>query len=152
MTIRGEESLRGLSLFFLRKIIRETLKHSFPDIFTVGATVLLDIGCVSDGEIAQLNKAYRGQEKPTDILSFGNVRRPADLSLIMRKREINLGQIILSPEYIGRSSQEDGVSWKREFVYVFSHGILHLLGFDHEEEMFLIQDEITDLLASEKNS
>lgn len=146
MTIHGEGSLRGLSLSFLRGIIRETLERSFPDVFGTDRTVILDVACVSDAEIAKLNGDYRRKTKPTDILSFGQFEGLRAI-LAAPAGPINLGQIVLSPDFIARSAEEDGVSWKREFTYVFSHGVLHLVGFDHEERMFQIQDDVTDALA-----
>ncbi|MFA9262568.1 MAG: rRNA maturation RNase YbeY [Undibacterium sp.] len=147
MTIRGEKALRGLSLFFLRKIIRETLSQAFPKVFTAHRTVILDVACVSDEAIAKLNGEYRKKPKPTDILSFG-LFEGLEAMKHVPAGPIDLGQIVLSPDFIARSAKEDGVSWKREFTYVFSHGILHLVGFDHEEKMFQIQDAVTDTLAS----
>jgi probable rRNA maturation factor len=146
MTIRGEEALHGLSSFFLRSIIRETLTRSYPSVFDTGRTVVLDVACVSDAEIAKLNSDYRRKNKPTDILSFGAFEDPRAI-LAVPAGSIDLGQIVLSPDFIARSAAEDGVSWKREFAYVFSHGVLHLVGFDHEERMFQIQDDVTDALA-----
>lgn len=147
MTIRGEEALHGLSLFFLRRVIRETLSRSFPRIFGTDRTVVLDVACVTDAEITKLNSDYRKKAKPTDILSFGHFEGRSDLSTVPAVGTIDLGQIVLSPEFIARSAAEDGVSWRREFTYVFSHGVLHLVGFDHEERMFAIQDTVTGILA-----
>lgn len=146
MTIRGEEALRGLSSFFLRRVIRETLTRSHPSVFKTERTVILDVACVSDTEIAKLNGEYRRKQKPTDILSFGTFDGPKAV-LAAPLGSIDLGQIVLSPDFIARSADEDGVLWKREFTYVFSHGVLHLVGFDHEERMFEIQDDVTDALA-----
>lgn len=146
MTIRGEEALRGLSSFFLRSIIRETLGRAFPSVFHARRTVIVDVACVSDAEIAKLNSDYRRKNKPTDILSFGMFEGPHAIPAVPAG-SIDLGQLVLSPDFIARSAAEDGVSWKREFTYVFSHGVLHLVGFDHEERMFQIQDDVTDALA-----
>lgn len=146
MTIRGEGTLRGLTPAFLRSIIRETLTRSHSSVFDLGRTVILDVACVSDTEIAKLNGDYRRKQKPTDILSFGAFDGPKAV-LAAPAGSIDLGQIVLSPAFIARSAEEDGVSWKREFTYVFSHGVLHLVGFDHEERMFQIQDDVTDALA-----
>ncbi len=147
VSIRGEEALRGLSLFFLRKVIRETLSQSFPHVFRSERTVVLDVACVSDEEIAKLNGDYRKKAKPTDILSFGVFEGLEAIVTVPKTGPIDLGQIVLSPAFIARSAAADGVSWKREFTYVFSHGVLHLVGFDHEERMFQIQDAVTDRLA-----
>lgn len=147
MTIRGEEALHGLSLFFLRSVIRETLTRSFPHVFGADRTVVIDVACVSDAEITKLNGMYRKQAKPTDILSFGRFEGLSALRSVPKSGAIDLGQIVLSPAFIARSAVEDGVSWKREFTYVFSHGVLHLVGFNHEAQMFAIQDAVTEILA-----
>lgn len=147
MTLRGEEALSGLSLFFLRKVMRETLTQSFPRVFGPDRIVTVDVACVTDAEIAKLNGDYRRKMKPTDILSFGHFEGLKAILDFPRGGVINLGQIVLSPPFIARSAAEDGVSWKREFTYVFSHGVLHLVGYDHEERMFEIQDAVTDSLA-----
>lgn len=147
MTFEGEKALRGLPLSFLKRIVRETLTRSFPQIFSTGRIVIIDIACVSDGEITQLNSDYRQKFEATDILSFGAFEGLRAILAVPREGAINLGQIVLSPDFIARSAEEDGVSWKREFTYVFSHGVLHLVGFDHEERMFHIQDDVTDALA-----
>jgi probable rRNA maturation factor len=149
LAIRGKRALRGLTLFYVRRVIRESLTRSFPRIFGPNRTVILDVACVSDAEIAALNGEYRRKAKPTDILSFGHFEGLKALATTPKTGPIDLGQIVLSSAFIARSAVEDGVSWKREFTYVFAHGILHLVGFDHEERMFQIQDAVTDRLASD---
>lgn len=147
MTIRGEQSLKGLTPVYLRQVIRETLSRAFPQVFDTHRTVTLDVACVSDTEILKLNQSYRKKSQPTDILSFGMFETREAVRTIPKPDLIELGQLVLSPSFIVRSAKEDGVSWKREFTYVFSHGVLHLVGFDHEEKMFEIQDVVTDILA-----
>ncbi|HCJ45705.1 MAG TPA: hypothetical protein DHV33_02200, partial [Candidatus Moranbacteria bacterium] len=44
----------------------------------------------------------------------------------------------------------DKVTFEREMTYIFSHGVLHLIGFDHEEEMFTLQEQVTDVLTGKK--
>lgn len=146
MTIRGEEALRGLPSSFLKTIIRESLTRAFPKVFDAKRTVLIDVACVTDEEIAKLNTEYRAKQAPTDILSFGAFEGLEAIKDVPAG-PIDLGQIVLSPDFIARSAEEDGVSWKREFTYVFSHGVLHTIGFDHEETMFQLQDAVTDALA-----
>ncbi|MEP7162761.1 MAG: rRNA maturation RNase YbeY [Candidatus Moraniibacteriota bacterium] len=142
LELKKEKALPGLSLLFLKKIVAETCKEAFPKVFGKGVTVKLDVASVSDDSIAQLNADYRGKKKPTDILSFGSFESSEAVSR-SRRKEFDLGQIILSPDFIQRSAREDGVSWKHEFAFVFSHGVLHLLGYDHSPKMFETQDTVT---------
>lgn len=139
--------LKGLSTIFLRRVIRETLMRAHPHVFRSHRTVKLDMACITDIQMARLNGEYREKSQPTDILSFGLLEGVDAIRAVPKTGIIDLGQIMLSPEFIARSAMEDGVSWEREFTYVFSHGVLHLVGFNHEDQMFDIQDVVTDSLA-----
>ena len=101
----------------------------------IAATPVLDIGlaeaCVAlttDAEIACLNATYRGKSTPTNVLSFpsgdgapgGDVRR--------------LGDIVLAAETIAREADEQGLPPLHHVQHLVVHGVLHLLGFDHETE------------------
>jgi len=110
---------------------------------TFGATL------VSSEKIRSLNKEYRKNDAVTDVLSFGEYEGRTALTHIAED-QIFLGDIFLCFDFIAHSAEEDGVTLEREMVYIFSHGILHLLGFDHEEEMFTIQEMITDELTGSK--
>lgn len=104
------------------------------------ATVAVGVAFVSDDEIRELNRTYRGKNKPTDVLSFGEFRRKTDVH--STDGLINLGDLVLSPSFIRDAAKEDGVSFETEMAFIFSHGILHLLGFRHSPRMFRLQDEI----------
>lgn len=95
----------------------------------------LNIIFVSSKEIKNLNKNFRGKNKPTDILSFNS----ADPTL--------LGELILCPEVIIKQAISNHWPQKYEYLYMLIHGILHLLGYDHELDkdsklMYGIQDQI----------
>lgn len=137
----------GISEVFLRSIVRESCQRSSPKTFGIATRgVKLEVVFVSDAKMAQLNQKYRGKNKTTDVLSFGEFENP-DMVRKSQVKTLELGTLILSLPFIKRSAKEDGVSWKKEFVFVFSHGVLHLLGYDHSEAMFAIQDAVTDQLA-----
>lgn len=147
LSLASEKLPAGLSEAFLRSIIRETCSRAFPKVFQdKDRGVRVEVAFVSDKKIAKLNREYREKDKPTDVLSFGEFEDPSQIAKTKEKR-VELGTLILSLPFIKRSAKEDGVSWKKEFVFVFSHGILHLMGHDHSEEMFALQDEVTEQLA-----
>jgi len=77
---------------------------------------------VDDDEIQVLNRDYRGKDKPTDVLSF-----PQD-------EEIGsiLGDVVISLETAKRQAKEKGHPFIREVFILLTHGILHLIGYDHE--------------------
>jgi len=79
-----------------------------------------------------LNRDYRGQEKTTDVLSFAfeegsTVPLPPGLPRV-------LGDIVLSLETLQRQAQKNGVTQPRETAWALCHGVLHLLGYDHQTD------------------
>ena len=84
-------------------------------------TETLSLAFVSEEEIKKLNKKFRRKNKPTDVLSF-ELREGKEL-----------GEIIICPNIVKENAKKDGVSQKFETKKVFIHGILHLLGYDHEK-------------------
>lgn len=75
-----------------------------------------------DKEIQTVNQEFRGKDKPTDVLSF-----PTDF--LDDEKVPTLGDIIISVETAKRQSK----NLQHELVKLFNHGLLHLLGFDHEK-------------------
>jgi len=88
------------------------------------------------------NKEYRNKDYPTDVLSFVDGERIGKITY--------LGDIIISIDKVESQSEEYGVSFEEEFSRLLVHGVLHLLGYDHEtsEEdekvMMSIQDKLVD--------
>lgn len=93
-------------------------------------------------EIQQLNRDYRGKDKVTDVLSF-EAAAPGDPELPI------LGDIIICVKRAHEQAQELGHSNEREFAFLFVHGLLHLLGYDHQNDddakaMFALQDQVLE--------
>jgi len=93
---------------------------------------------VSDAEIARMNVAFRKKKGPTDVLSFPAVKRRRPV-LIERGRhkkklESNLGDIAISPATARRNAKKQGRTLASEMRILMLHGILHLLGYDHETD------------------
>jgi len=81
----------------------------------------LSIVLVGSEKIKGLNKKYRGKNKPTDVLSFVNVLCA------------DLGEIIICPEAVKQNSKKYKSDFKKELTRVLVHGILHLIGYNHEK-------------------
>jgi len=109
--------------------------------------ISLNVIAVSAEKIQELNMKYRGNGSVTDVLSFGEYTDKDTLKQA-EEDEIFLGEIFFCPTFIEDAAKEDAVTFEREMVYIFSHGVLHLVGFDHEEEMFMIQENVTDLYTN----
>jgi probable rRNA maturation factor len=97
-----------------------------------GVTVCL----VSDAEIARLNETFRKKKGPTDVLSFPTVarRRPVRLGSKIVKAGEYLGDIAIAPATARRYARKHGRSFSSELQVLILHGVLHLLGYDHESD------------------
>ncbi|MFD3258453.1 rRNA maturation RNase YbeY [Paenibacillus lentus] len=98
---------------------------------------------VTDEEIHALNREYRGIDRPTDVLSFAMNESVEEEQEIVYELEEGeeldgfgdmLGDIIISVETAQAQSEEYGHSLYREIGFLFVHGFLHLLGYDHQDE------------------
>lgn len=141
--VTHDKEVCGFSKVFLERIVRESVERS--GVVQSGKVVVVSVTHVSPEEMRALNKAYRGKDAPTDVLSFPEY---SDRGSILDEGggEMSIGDVVLSCDIIKKQAQEDGVTISRELAYLLSHGVLHLLGYNHEPEMFSIQDEICDIL------
>lgn len=98
---------------------------------------------VGDQQIHELNKEYRGIDRPTDVLSFAmNEHTDEELDIVYELEEGEeladlpemLGDIIISVNRAQAQSEEYGHSLEREIGFLFVHGFLHLLGYDHQDK------------------
>lgn len=89
---------------------------------------------VDDARIHELNRDYRGVDRPTDVLSFALQEETEDEPDILDYEDHLLGDIIISVERARAQAADYGHSFEREVVYLAVHGALHLLGYDHIEE------------------
>ena len=95
------------------------------------------IRLINDREMARLNETYRDKKGPTDVLSFPaeERRRPSNLRQRLKKvRDAQLGDIALSLVMAKRNAKQYGRKFTEELQILILHGILHLLGYDHETD------------------
>lgn len=102
----------------------------------------LSVALVSNRVIRDLNNTWRDIDKATDVLSF-----PLELESPHGDDDWQIGDVIISAEKALSQAEEYGHSLERELAFLFVHGFLHVLGFDHvtkkeEIEMFARQNEI----------
>lgn len=87
----------------------------------------INIVVVSSAEIAELNAAYRGKEGATDILTFPYLES-------VKMDEDVAGEIYLCLEKIELYAKERWVTYEEQLKYIIIHGLVHMLGYDHETE------------------
>jgi len=90
----------------------------------------VSVALVDDKEIKKLNKRYRKKNAVTDVLSFSNLDGGR---LIMPESNNYLGEVIIGYNQMKRQAKEQGCLERRELLILLIHGVLHLLGYDHEQ-------------------
>jgi len=129
--------IEKICIYFLANKIRNRAQLNIKKEITL---VFLSIK-----EMKKINKQFRRKNKPTDILSFSSTDKKS------------FGELLLCLDILKKQAAEQGHSLKKETTYMLIHGILHLLGYDHEislqEEvlMFRLQDTcFAELVRLEK--
>lgn len=117
----------------------------------------IDVSLVDNETIQAINKEYRSIDKVTDVISFAYEADAPDGLTIEEGFEPLLGEIIISLPRALEQAKEIGNTPGRELSFLFVHGLLHLLGYDHIEEkdraeMFKLQDRILDKLGGNYGS
>jgi len=127
---------------FIYKVVRKSLDY-FGFSFLENKKIALSIALVNAAEIRSLNKKFRKVDKTTDVLSFAEYEDTKSLKK-EKKQELFLGELILCYNDIASYAKKKKMKIKNELAEVISHGVLHLLGFEHGDKMFEIQKEIAD--------
>lgn len=136
---------------FFKSILTTSLDHLGYD-----RDVEISLLLVEDDFIKGLNRQHRGIDEATDVLSFPMLSpgmEPGETDSLEGDRnkdtgDLLLGDIVISTERAISQAEEYGHSIERELGFLMVHGLLHLLGYDHdagvqgEREMFRLQDEI----------
>lgn len=137
--VSGYEKYEDIYLGLLEK----TFNH-----LRLSCDAILSVTLVDNKFIHELNREYRNVDRPTDVISFafldGDEQRDEKLH---GQGPVPLGDIYISVEKAQEQAKEYGHPLERELSFLFVHGLLHLLGYDHmtkEDEvvMFKLQDEI----------
>jgi len=110
----------------------------------------VDVSLVDDATIHEINRSYRHVDRVTDVISFAfnDDKNPKDAIASPNIPRL-LGEILICLPQAQRQAKEIGNSEERELSFLFVHGLLHLLGYDHmkkedEEIMFPLQDKILE--------
>lgn len=98
------------------------------------STLVFDIVLCNNEEIHRINREYRSIDRPTDVISFAMFADADPDDVFILDGEINLGEIIISLDKTAEQAKENGVSTDDEARLLAAHGILHLLGFDHQTD------------------
>ena len=100
-------------------------KHDF-------STLTFELTFCNDPTIKEINATYRNKDKTTDVITFALFAD--DENSIVIDKTIELGEIIISVDTLVKQAQENNNDIKTELYTLITHGILHLLGFDHQTQ------------------
>ena len=115
-----------LSEDFIKKIVQKVLKEEKKE-------GNVSVAVIGSGRMRKLNKKYRGKNKVTDVLAFPTQK------LLFKKfsRELQktqgLGEVVICQREVKKSAKKFKVSFERELARILIHGVLHLVGYDHEK-------------------
>ena len=124
-----------LSLIYKKTLEKLQIKKNYD----------LSVILVKSKYIQNINRDYRNIDKPTDVITFAMQEGES----YMYEEEYDLGDIYINIDYVYLQASQYEHSIRREFCFLFVHGLLHALGYDHmniddEKVMFELQDEILE--------
>jgi probable rRNA maturation factor len=109
-------------------------ESAFPELASTPRPVELSVRLTDDEQMRSLNAAWRGKDKPTNVLSFPQLE-PAQLAEIERHGpELILGDLVLARGVCEREAAEKSVPLDQHAAHLIVHGTLHLLGYDHHDD------------------
>jgi len=116
-----------------KKRLEKTARKTFK-IANIGKLKEISVVFVSSNKIKEINKKYRRKNRPTDVLSFGE-----------------LNEVFVCPQIVKKQAKLLKIPFNSELTRVVIHGILHLAGYDHEKnadamKMQIIQERIVKLI------
>lgn len=113
----------------------------------------LSITLVDDEEMSAWNASALGKSGPTDVLSFPvEALRPGEVpASVADGPPILIGDVMIAPDFVRRQADQHGIGADDEIALMVAHGILHLLGYDHQEDVDaeLMEKRERDILAGQ---
>ncbi len=121
------------------------LFNKTKEILNLKNDFIMSVTIVSKNKIHELNRDYRGIDRPTDVISFAFLDDKKEV--LKGNFPVDLGEIYICYDVCKKNALKYGNTLDRELCFLYVHGLLHLLGYDHqtkeqEKEMFSLQDVI----------
>jgi probable rRNA maturation factor len=114
----------------ITRLARSIVGNEFPG----GGQFAISLHLVGDDTIRSLNAEHRGKDTHTDVLSFP-LHDPNGMRFVLPPNQpVSLGDVVVSFPTAAAQADEFGHSVDREIGYLVAHGVLHVLGYDHENE------------------
>lgn len=146
LNVFNQTEYRGYSKY--RQPFAAVLRNA-RTVLNLKGRIAVSVIFMDDKQIHELNRDYRGIDRPTDVISFALRDDTSEGDYVAEE----LGDIFINIDAARRQAVDYGHSEKREICFLFAHGLLHLCGFDHmnpedEKEMIEYQKKILDPVVS----
>ena len=128
--IINKTDTKDLSIYYpaIRYYFNKTFKK-----LKIAGNYEISLILVDEKEIQRINREYRKIDKVTDVISFAEIDDENSFDCL-EDEDIYLGDIFINVKRVYSQAKDYGHSFKREFVFLFIHGVLHCLGYDHIEK------------------
>jgi probable rRNA maturation factor len=131
ITVELTKGIEGYNEFIDLETVEDYIKTVIEDEYESERDIYMSLLLTNNENIQVVNRDYRGKDQPTDVISFAYLDNEDDFQF---GPYLTLGDIVISLERVKEQAGDYNHSFKREFYYVLTHGILHLLGYDHIED------------------
>lgn len=126
--------IEDLSSELLSQTVNFVNAHENLEFLHTEKPVSVNLCLSNDDEVHLLNKEFRQMDKPTNVLSFANIDDEDFSRRLSYEDVIELGDIIIALETMENEAEAKHISLHDHYCHLFIHGILHLLGFDHQAD------------------
>jgi probable rRNA maturation factor len=128
------DSSAGLGTLVRKAAEAAIAESAFPQLTGLQRPVELSVRLAGNDEVRTLNAEWRGEDKPTNVLSFPQLDRAELEGIRGDGPEVILGDLILAREVCEREAAEKAVPLQDHAAHLVVHGTLHLLGYDHQDD------------------
>jgi probable rRNA maturation factor len=117
---------------FAERVLQRAVQMQRTDLPPGARRIYVSLVLTDDAGIAELNREFRGVDAPTDVLSFPQLEATGAVVAVPADAPLPLGDIVVSLQRAEAQAHEYGHARARELGFLLVHGLLHLLGYDHE--------------------
>lgn len=128
------ESIKDLSNHVFSQVIADIKQNEAIDFLELGKPLEINLSLSNDAEVQKLNAEFRHLDKPTNVLSFANIDDESFEETLADSPVIELGDIIIALETLQKEAILKNISLHNHYCHLLTHGLLHLLGFDHQDD------------------
>jgi probable rRNA maturation factor len=125
--------------------------------FLEGIEATVALTCLPDDEVKRLNGRYRNLDEATDVLSFPLWEEDGRFAPPALWESVPLGDVVVSPDFVRRNAERENIGYNSEMARIVAHGVLHLVGYDHDteenrREMWALQERIVENFIKNSNA